>query len=174
VHCFSARQGNNGFTAEFEYQGQIHSYEYAKPLKPSEYVLVLKGNYTTDCTFEVLEELPSTLSSRTVWNIPTMQYQNVSMLMYSPNHWDGNKTGNKHFFFILEGCKQPGKVRGFYNEFLTDKLHEHRKVFEVLGSKMKAEEADTQLSGLGFSSTQRNHVYARVTGEFVRTVKITF
>jgi hypothetical protein len=39
---------------------------------------------------------------------------------------------------------------------------------------MKAEESDTQLSGLGFSSTQRNHVYARVTGEFARTVKITF
>ena len=103
-----------------------------------------------------------------------MQYHNVSMVMHSPNHWDGNKTGNKHWFFILEGCKQPGKVRGFYNEFLVDTLHEHRKVFEVLGSKMKAEEADYQLSGLGFSSTQRNHVYCRVSGSFDRTIKITF
>jgi hypothetical protein len=39
---------------------------------------------------------------------------------------------------------------------------------------MKAEESSTQLSGLGFSSTQRNHVYVRVSGTFNRVVKVTF
>jgi hypothetical protein len=133
----------------------------------------LKGTWDGS-DFVITDQLPSTLSSRTIWDIPTMQYQNVSMIMLSPNHWDDNNVGNKHYFFILEGCKQPGKIRGFYNEFLTDDLREHRKVFEVLGAKMKAEEADIQLSGLGFSSTKRNHVYCRVSGNFDRTVKITF
>ena len=174
VHCYSVGSGNTGFKAEFEYQGQIHSYSYDKPLKPNEYVEVVKGTLIPGSSFEVTKELPSTLSSRTIWDIPTMQYQNVSMMMFSPNYWDAQAKGNKHYFFILEGCKQPGKIRGFYNEFLTDDLREHRKVFELLGSKMKAEESDVQLSGLGFSSTQRNHVYARVSGSFARTVKITF
>jgi hypothetical protein len=176
VHCYSAREGNSGFKAELEIDGEIHSYEYNKALRHSEFVQVAKMEHTESDSsdFAIIEELPSTISTREVWGISTMQYQNVSMLMFSPNHWDGNKIGNKHFFFILEGCKQPGKVRGFYNEFLTDKLREDRKVFEVLGSKMKAEEADVQLSGLGFSSTQRNHVYARLSGSFARTVKITF
>ena len=96
------------------------------------------------------------------------------MIMNSPNHWDGQTTGNKHYFFMLEGCKQEGGARGFYNEFLTDDLRDHRKVFEVLGSKMKTPESDDQLSGVGFSSTQRNHVFCRVAGSFTRTIKITF
>lgn len=173
VHCYTRGSGNTGFTAEFEYKGQIRSYAYNKPLKAQEYIDVLKGELR-DGEFTVTKELPTTLSSREVWGVPTMQYQNVSMMLYSPNHWDDFAVGNKHYFFILEGCKQPGKVRGFYNEFLTNKLTEHRKVFEVLGEKMKVEESDQQLSGLGFSSTQRNHVFAQVTGKFNRTVKVIF
>jgi hypothetical protein len=82
--------------------------------------------------------------------------------------------GNKHYFFILDGCKQPGTVRGFYNEFLTDKLRDHRKVFEVLGNKMRVEESDEQLTGLGFSSTVRASIHCRVSGSFNRNLKINF
>jgi hypothetical protein len=173
VHGYTVRSENIGFSAEFEFNGQIHSYDYNRPVGQDRHVQVLKGTWDGS-DFVITDQLPSTLSSRTIWDIPTMQYQNVSMIMLSPNHWDDNNVGNKHYFFILEGCKQPGKIRGFYNEFLTDDLREHRKVFEVLGAKMKAEEADIQLSGLGFSSTKRNHVYCRVSGNFDRTVKITF
>ena len=94
--------------------------------------------------------------------------------MNSPNHWDGEKTGNKHWFFILDGCKNDSKARGFFNEFLDEGLRDHRKVFEVLGSKMKTEKSDEQLSGLGFSSTQKNHVLCKVGGSFNRTIKINF
>jgi hypothetical protein len=96
------------------------------------------------------------------------------MVMLSPNHWDDNQVGNRHVFFILENCLKEGKARGFYNEFLTDELRDHRKVFEMLGAKMKAEESDQQLSGLGFSTTKRNSVFLKVGGTFNRTIKVTF
>ena len=82
--------------------------------------------------------------------------------------------GNKHLFFILEGCAQPGSIRGFYNEFLMESLRENRKVFEHLGSQMRVEEAEHQLSGVGFSTTQRNSVTCRVSGSFNRTLKVLF
>ena len=94
------------------------------------------------------------------------------MIMNSPNHWDGEETGNKHRFFVLENCIQEGKARGFFNEFLKEEMREHRKVFEVLGSKLKAEESDNQLSGIGFSTTTRNQLLCKVTGSFARTIKI--
>jgi hypothetical protein len=117
VHCYSARQGNDGFSAEFEFNGQVHHYVYAKTLRQDKYVEILRGHWDGE-NFEITKQLPSALASRTVWDLPTMQYHNVSLMMLSPNHWDENNVGNKHYFFILESCRQPGKIRGFYNEFL--------------------------------------------------------
>ena len=96
------------------------------------------------------------------------------MVMSSPNHWDNHTIGNKHWFFILNNCINENKTRGFYNEFLSNELTEHRKVLEVLGSKMKTEKCNSQLSGLGFSSTQKNTVLCRVSGSFSRTIRINF
>jgi hypothetical protein len=53
-------------------------------------------------------------------------------------------------------------------------LDKHRKVFEVLGSKLMVQPAQEQLSGLGFSSTKRDSVLCRVSGSFNRVVKILF
>ena len=58
-------------------------------------------------------------------------------------------------------CDEP--MRGFYNEFLTGELNEHRKVFELLGDKTKCAVADEQLAGLGFSSTKPAQVKVRLT-----------
>ena len=44
----------------------------------------------------------------------------------------------------------------------------------MVGSKMKTELSDRQLSGVGFSSTQRNSITCRITGNFIRTINITF
>ena len=82
-----------------------------------------------------------------------------------------NKTGNKHYFFMLDGCRNPSDVRGFYNEFLSDDLTKHRKVFEMISGLMKCEPSDSQLSGLGFSSTQRNALSVKCDG---RPYTITF
>lgn len=42
------------------------------------------------------------------------------------------------------------------------------------GSKMAVEMSDDQLSGLGFSSTKRNSVVAKIEGKFTRTIKLMF
>ena len=95
--------------------------------------------------------------------------------MFSPNFWDGQKgIGNKHYFFMLEGCTNTDTPRGFFNEFLNQDLMEHKRVFEVLGNKMSVKESDNQLSGLGFSSTKRDSIIVKVEGSFNRTLKVNF
>jgi hypothetical protein len=92
--------------------------------------------------------------------------------MLSPNYWEGNSIGNKHYFFMIDGCKNPDPVRGFFNEYLRPDLEkQHHRVFEALASKAKTEYSDNQLSGLGFSSTQRNELIVKVDN---KTFKIKF
>lgn len=94
--------------------------------------------------------------------------------MLSPNYWDGQVIGNKHYFFILDGCKNPEPTRGFFNEYLKDSLRDHRKVFEILGNNMLLPASLDQLSGLGFSSTVRADLICKLKGSFERIVKIKF
>jgi hypothetical protein len=47
-------------------------------------------------------------------------------------------------------------------------------VFEILGSKLRIEHTKDQLSGLGFSETQRNSILCRVTSSFQRVIRINF
>jgi hypothetical protein len=91
--------------------------------------------------------------------------------MLSPNYWDEQKVGNKHYFFILDECLNPEPTRGIYNEFLGGDLTKHRKVFEIIGDKTKCEMTDTQLSGVGFSSTKREEMLVRISG---RVMKLKF
>lgn len=173
VHNYSNR-GGKGFTAEVEFGGNVLSFSYDKSMRSGEFVKVAVVNLDSKGNFTVKESLPSSTSSKEIWGIQTQNFVPVKMVMNSPNHWDGEETGNKHVFFILEDCINPETTRGFYNEFLNSELEEHRKVFEVLGSKMKVEYSENQLSGVGFSSTQRNHVVCKVSGKFNRVVKIKF
>ena len=75
---------------------------------------------------------------------------------------------------MMEGCINEGSARGFFNEYLSEDLTAHRKVLEMVGSAMKTAESPNQLSGIGCSSTQRNSVMCRVTGNFARVVKVVF
>lgn len=174
VHNYSHRGGKSGFTAEIEFDGQIHSYSYAKELRQGEKVTVAEINFSRADGISFIKSLPHSYSAKEIWGISTQQFRKVSMVLNSPNHWNGTKVGNKHFFFILEDCKNEDRSRGFFNEFLKEDLREHRKVFEVLGSKMKTEKSDKQLSGIGFSSTQRNHIVCKVSGAFDRTIQVNF
>jgi len=74
----------------------------------------------------------------------------------------------------LDECNNPEDARGFFNEYLSAELTPERKVLEVLGGKMKAPHTDDQLSGLGFSSTQRNEVLVKVVGNVDKVVKVIF
>jgi len=173
VHCYSYHGGTGGFRAEVEFDGVIHSFNYPKPLRQDEKVTVAQVKMSKH-GFEMVKSLDSIQENKEVWGVTTNRFHEVSMIMNSPNFWDGSSIGNKHFFFILNKCRTEDKMRGFYNEFLLDEHLKHRKVFEVLGNALKVEPSEQQLSGLGFSITQRNSVICRVSGSFSRTVKINF
>ncbi|AUS02905.1 YfaP [Vibrio phage 2.275.O._10N.286.54.E11] len=171
VNNYSGSSGEN-FTAEIEFDGTIHTLNFVG--RCSGRMQVATVNYSRTEGFTIKEHLPSATASKEVWGVTTNAWTKVQMVMNSPNHWDGEETGNKHFFFMLEGCKDPDTSRGFYNEFLSAELNEHRKVFELLGGKMRVQPTNEQLSGVGFSSTSRNEVLVKVSGAFNRVVKVKF
>lgn len=163
---------NTGFQAEIEFEGELHSFSYNKHLTGK--IPVAEVTYSDNgFTIKPLLDSTSIGTSKHVWGIDTNRFQKVSMIMHSPNYWE-SKIGNRHTFFILDGARNDSKARGFFNEFLNEEVSKHRKVFEVLGSKLEISPNDRQLSGVGFSSTQRNSVICRVEGKFERLLKINF
>lgn len=174
IHNWRSRLPNSsGFIAEIELDGDLSHYEYKSSVADKEWITVATA-VLSGGKFEITHRIPHNTEVKEFWGLSTNRFHKAKMIMHSPNHWDGERTGNKHHFFILEDCFNPGSARGFYNEFLREDLREHRKVFEILGGKMKAESSDDQLSGVGFSSTQRNEVLCRVSGKFKRVVKVIF
>ena len=163
-----------GFDVEMDFMGAVYHFAYDKAVKQGENVPVVTFNFSHEKGIEITSSLPSTQPNREVWGIPTNTYQKVNVAMLSPNHWDDQGVGNKHYFFMLDGCRNDATARGFYNEFLKADLDQHRKVLEMVGAKMRTEGTDRQLSGLGFSSTQRADILCRVSGSFNRIIKITF
>lgn len=105
------------------------------------------------------------------WDIQSSSFQEVTLVTYSPNYWDEQKgVGNKHLFFFIKGCKNPEPIRGFFNEYLRSDLTPHRKVFEILGDRMKVEPQEDQLSGIGFSLSARGSATFRVTGKGIKRI----
>lgn len=173
VHQYTKRSGSDGFQAQIEFDGTI--YDYSFPTNPNNESYTKVATVTAkNGQFSIVHHLPVSSQSVNIWGLDTQVFHKVDMIMNSPNHWDGECVGNNHLFFILDGCKNPDSVRGFYNEYLKPELNEHRKVFEVLASKMKADYNEDQLSGVGFSSTQKNEVVLKVTGATSRIVKVKF
>lgn len=176
VHQFAKRNSSKpGFEIEIEYNGEIFSYAYDQYVKQNETINVTKFNFSRKDGIKIVESLKSKVISKEVWNLSTMNFHDVTMLMHSPNHWDDKGVGNRHYFFMLQGCENPEASRGFFNEFLSDELTPHRKVLEALGAKMMAYPDPNQLSGVGFASTRRNEVVCRIhSGDAIQTVKIQF
>lgn len=174
VNQYSFRN-SQGFKAEVEVNGEIHSYEYNTPVRGNvdvaEVILDQSGN------FKVVDKLPGNCAtiSKDVWGIKTLQFTPVSVVCYSPNYWDEQKRiGHQHLFFMLKDCINPEEPNGYYNEFLKPELEQHRRVFEALGAKAHVKDVDDQLSGVGFSLTKRNDLIIKVKGATERVLKIKF
>lgn len=176
VHQFSKRETSDvGFEIQVQVGDMTMDYSHPKDVASNQNVKVFEFEVDAQKNIKILgTDLDENTRNKEVWGVNTQDFVKAKMVMKSPNFWDGQAVGNEHLFFILEDCVNPEKARGFYNEFLKDDLHEHRKVLELLGSKLKTEQSDTQLSGIGFSSTQFNEVLVRVSGSFNRTIKVKF
>lgn len=174
VHQFSGSV-KNGFRAEIEFDGQIYSFDYPHSMRSGEDVNVAEVTYENG-KFTIKELLPSNVSSKEVWNIKTNDFVPVSVICYSPNYWENvkNKTGHRHVFFMLKNCINDENPSGMFNEFLVQDLYEHRKVMEALSSKMRVEDSDDQLSGVGFATDKRAEVIVKVIGNVERVLKIKF
>lgn len=174
VHNYSHRGGKKGFKAEIEINGEIYSFEYNRNINNDEKVTVATVHFDGQ-NFSIKKNLPSSVSSKEIWGLHTNQFVPVSVILNSPNYWDEQSgTGNKHTFFMLKDCHNPESPNGFYVEYLKDELRDSRKVFEALGGKMSVKDSENQLSGVGFSITQRNEVTLKVKGSFERLLKVKF
>lgn len=163
---------DNGFAIEVEYGGVLHQFGYAKAVRTGENVQALVLTVKSGKLVNVSHGagLTGGSISSEKWGVKTETLVPVTIALNSPNHWDGENTGQKHWFFMLKGCKNPDAVRGIYNEFLRSDLEKHRKVFEVLGAKTKCPPTDDQISGVGFSSARGDTVTVVVNGRRPYTI----
>lgn len=176
VHQYTYRGGDNGFKAEIEYDGNIHSFNYPFKLPQDSKVDVAIVHYDRkNDKFTFKDLLTDKIGGLKEWNLNVNTFIPVEIICWSPNYWENNMFGNKHLFFFLEDCVNPDSVNGFYNEFLNNALKPHRRVMEALSSKCRAPYTLNQLSGVGFSTSQRNSVVLRIklmTGE-MELIKLT-
>ena len=174
VNQFTKRESIDvGFKLEVEFDGVIQEFHYPGAVTGTVEALTLTiadGKLADIKTHSGIKGGGEVVINK--WGISTNTPVKVQTILLSPNHWESaGGVGNKHYFFVLEGCKVTEPIRGFYNEFLTNDLEPHRKVFEVLGSKTKCQPTDKQLSGVGFSETRSDVVTAIADG---RPYKLLF
>lgn len=175
VHQFSGGV-RNGFRAEIEFDGQIYSFDYPHSMRTNEIVKVADVELKIDGTFVLKPHLTDSASSKTIWNVKTNEFIPVSVICYSPNYWStaSNQTGHQHLFFLLKDCINDENPSGLFNEFLTQELYQHRHVMEAIGGKMRVDDVEDQLSGVGFALDKRAELIVKVTGSTERILKVKF
>jgi hypothetical protein len=167
VRNYQKRESTDvGFELQVEFEGSITNYAYPKALLNQTEVPVLTLTVRGKKLVKVTTHdgvVPGEQLVIEKWGVKTNTPIAVDTVMCSPNHWENStKTGNQHWFFFLKDCLNPEPTRGIYNEFLRSDLEPHRKVFEVLGSKTKCPYSENQLSGIGFSTTQKASIQVLV------------
>ena len=176
VNQYNQRSTSNvGFTVEVESAGKVYQLHHPEALRGAFAVanIHVAGGLVTK--IDPAKGISCADIPQTKWGLSTTTFAPVQTLMHSPNYWDDNAAGNRHYIFMLEGCKNPGTTRGIYNEFLRSDLEAHKRVMETLGSHTHCPIADDQLSGLGFSSTRKDSVVVKAAiGNKTKAFKINF
>jgi hypothetical protein len=172
VNNFAKREAEaQGFTVQIECRGEV--YDLSFPSNSAVNKEIVQFDYTRANGLKMVGDVQSNLATKEKWNLKTNRFHKVKRVMTSPNMWN-KPEGNKHAFFILENCASDEPTRPFFNEFLKEELTPHRRFFEILGSKLLVSPTTHQVAGLGFSETQRNHIFVRVRTNFERTIKVNF
>jgi len=176
VHQYRQREKIDvGFEMQFAIGEHVRLLKYSKQVTGYVNALTFKVKQGEIVDVSLGTDIVEGPSESEKWGIKTESLVRVDSLMLSPNYWDDNATGNKHWFFMLHGCQNPEPIRGLYNEFLHPSLEKHRKALEILGDKMKCPVSENGLSGVGFSSTRKDTVKVVVrTSSTVRAYNITF
>lgn len=166
---------NKGFKAEIEFNGETYLYEYNRAVVGGKTIVPIAEVNLKNGEFTINHLIPeSAVSSKEIYGLETNNFHKVNLVCLSPNHWNENNVGNKHYLFMLDKCKSPIAIRGFHNENLLPELAEHRRVLEVLGTTNMIESTDKQLSGLGFNATVKDEVILKLQGTHKRIIKVKF
>lgn len=165
---------NKGAKAEIAYKDQVFSFVINEQITGKVDVAQVRISDGEIVDIRASKYLVSSADIQTeIYGLSTNEFYKVNLICLSPNYWTDN-VGNKHYFFMLEGCKAPESIRGFHNENLKPDLLKHRKVMEVLANTLKVESTDGQLSGLGFNATVHDELILRLKGNFKRVIKVKF
>lgn len=174
VNNFNDRESTETFTVEIEIAGVIYTYVHNERIRTYQDISI--GSFDVlDGAIVYNGPASSTglASTKDIWNLGTNKFHKVLAAFESPNYWSDNAVGNKHLFFQLAGAQNTDGANPFFNEQLNQNLtRDHKRVFEVLGSKLKIEESVDQISGLGFSSTQPATFYCKLDAGKIVKVKI--
>ncbi len=171
VHNYSSHINHKGFKMEIEFDGNVFNYHKNTSFRGSvdvATITVKNGN------MEIVHHLSESSNSKEIYGLETNNFHKVNLVCLSPNHWGENNIGNKHYMFMLDGCKSPVSIRSFHNENLNADLIRHKKVMEVLGSTNMCGSTDKQLSGLGFNATVKDELIVKLSGTHKRMLKIKF
>jgi hypothetical protein len=176
VNNFSQRGLHTKFQLEVEIEGDITLVELDKTTRSNTITIgtLTKQNNQVIFTPKNATVISSETISKEIYGLETNKFHKVNLVCLSPNHWDNNNVGNKHYFFMLDNCKCPTAIRSFHIENLIPELAIHRKVLEVLGNTTMINPTNKQLSGLGFNATVRDELIVRLSGTHKRVIKIKF
>ena len=150
-----------GFTLQFATTEGIQTFTYANNDVNHKHLLTFeKSNSSVQLTY-IHDQLKIQNKS-----ISADKFIEVKHVLMSPNTWE-KEIGNKHFILLTDGIEVNEPVRGFFNEQLNSQLTPHRKVTEILGSKLKIEAVDFESTdvakGYGFSETMDANLILRLT-----------
>ena len=152
---------SQGFKLQFATREEIVTFTYPhNDVKHKEFLTFEKANGSVKLT-SIDEDLVSQGKS-----ISSDKFIEVKHVLMSPNTWN-KEIGNKHFILLTEDVEVNEPVRGFFNEQLNSQLTPHRKVTEILGSKLKIQpvefESNDVAKGYGFSETMDANLILRLT-----------